>query len=82
MALVSALAIMTVLTVAGAGVSGRPLKHTAWRNSRYRFHHGTSWDIGAAADDEPSAVEQKSKAVDPVAAWQQAKAAIRLRRVA
>jgi hypothetical protein len=72
---------MTVLTIAGAGNSGRPLKHTAWRRSISHHHRATDWDLGL--DAAAATPQQKPAPTEPLSeAARLPKKPIRLRRVA
>ncbi len=84
MVLVSAIAVMTALTVAGASVGGRPMRHMAWRSTRYRYRFGSDWNGVPAEPGETAAtaaIEHKP-VFDSLATLRQAKAAVRLPRVA
>lgn len=47
---VATLVAMTVLAAAGAGLGGRPLRHTAWRAGRRRFRTVSDWAATALPD--------------------------------
>ncbi|MBV8535598.1 MAG: hypothetical protein JO128_08405 [Alphaproteobacteria bacterium] len=61
---VTALVAMTALTAAGAGLSGRPLRHTAWRGARRRLHAVSDW-----ATVLPDAIGDAAGGQARVAAW-------------
>lgn len=87
----AALIAMTGLTVAGAAIGGRPLKHTAWRLGRARYRPGLPWDMADSAADvqprrlpvgeDPVMLGPGKTAAEP-AAEREAEPAARRRRVA
>ena len=75
---VAALVAMTALTAAGAGLGGRPLRHTAWRAGRRRLRAVSEWPtvldpIGDATgqpapEPQVAAWPDRAPAAEPLAA--------------
>ena len=63
-----ALTAMTGLTVAGAALSGQPLKHMAWRSGRVRYRPGLPWDM-ADMSAEGGPRQLPAARADQIAAW-------------
>jgi hypothetical protein len=78
---VAALVAMTALTSAGAGLSGRPLRHVAWRSQRRRLRTVSDWPT-VLPDPVDDAVPQSVAAWPRVAAVAERDAQSRERRVA
>jgi hypothetical protein len=85
----AALVAMTVLTAAGAGLSGRPLRHTAWRTGRRRFRAVSDWvTVLPEADAVPEGAPRRLTSEPRVTTWParplvvEPLAALRERRVA